>query len=80
MTFVVAGVVLLLALLVGTVFDDDEPTEDDPAVYASSSNTVLASWRSGVSKRESGAFPYSMLKCWRVRVSWARWSVGLAGA
>ncbi len=30
MTFVVAGVVLLLALLVGTVFDDDE---DDPAVY-----------------------------------------------
>jgi hypothetical protein len=23
---------------------------------------------------------YSMLKCWRVRVSSARWSVGLAGA
>ena len=40
MTFVVAGVVLLLALLVGTVFDDDE---DDPAVYARSSNNVLAS-------------------------------------
>ena len=32
MTFVVAGVVLLLALLVGTVFDDDEPREDDPAI------------------------------------------------
>jgi hypothetical protein len=32
MTFVVAGVVLLLALLVGTVFDDDETSEDDPAI------------------------------------------------
>jgi hypothetical protein len=32
MTFVVVGVVLLLALLVGTVFDDEEPSEDDPAV------------------------------------------------
>jgi hypothetical protein len=46
MTFVVAGVVLLLALLVGTVFDDDE---DDPAIYVSSSANVLASWRSSVS-------------------------------
>ncbi len=46
MTFVVAGVVLLLALLVGTVFDDDE---DDPAAYARSSGNVLASWRSSVS-------------------------------
>jgi hypothetical protein len=35
MTFVVAGVMLLLALLVGTVFDDDEPSEDDPAAYVS---------------------------------------------
>jgi hypothetical protein len=49
MTFVVAGVVLLLALLVGTVFDDDEPSEDDPAVYANSSSNVFASWRSSVS-------------------------------
>ena len=32
MTFVVAGVVLLLALLVGVVFDDDEPSKDDPAI------------------------------------------------
>ena len=32
MTFVVVGVVLLLVLLVGTVFDDDAPSEDDPAV------------------------------------------------
>jgi hypothetical protein len=31
-SFVVAGCVLLLALLVGTLFDaDDEPGEDDPA-------------------------------------------------
>jgi hypothetical protein len=43
MTFVVAGVVLLLALLIGTVFDDEEPNEDDPAVYASSSSNGLAS-------------------------------------
>ena len=34
MTFVVAGVVLLFALLVGTVFDDDEASEDDPPVHA----------------------------------------------
>jgi hypothetical protein len=49
MTFVVAGVVLLLALLVGTVFDDDEPSEDDPAVYGTSSTNASASWRSSVS-------------------------------
>jgi hypothetical protein len=46
MTFVVAGVVLLVALLVGTVFDDDQ---GDPAVYADSSSNVLASWGSSVS-------------------------------
>jgi hypothetical protein len=49
MTFVVAGVVLLLALVVGTVFDEDEPSEDDPGSYASSSSTVSAPGRSGVS-------------------------------
>jgi hypothetical protein len=38
-----------LALLVGTVFDEDEPGEDDLAAYASSSSDGLASWRSGVS-------------------------------
>jgi hypothetical protein len=31
MSFIVAGCVLLLALLVGTIFDDEgEPGEDDP--------------------------------------------------
>ena len=49
MTFVVAGVVLLLALLVGTVFDEDEPGEDDLAAYAGSSSDGLASWRSSIS-------------------------------
>lgn len=49
MMFVVAGVVLLLALHVGTVCDEDEPGEDDFAAYASSSSDGLAWWRSGVS-------------------------------
>jgi hypothetical protein len=47
MTFVVAGVVLLLALLVGTAFEEDEPTEDDPTLHTSSNR--LASSRSSVS-------------------------------
>jgi hypothetical protein len=49
MTFVLAGIVLLLALLVDTVFDNDEPGEDDPAVYDNSSSNVFASRRSSVS-------------------------------
>ncbi len=49
MTFVVAGVVLLFALLVGTVFDDDEASEDDPPVHAPSSSDALANWRLSVS-------------------------------
>ena len=31
MSFVIAGLVLLLALLLGTVFDAHKPGEDDPA-------------------------------------------------